>query len=221
MRHPLSEYSPAGKRMMLAGMVLLAAGCASSVPWQAPYDITPSHPVPLASTKGTTTALPVLRLARVSAAHWLKTDAYQYHLLYQEPQRLLAYRDARWVGTPPQMITSRLQRQLAHSGQWRAVLAGQSSGTATWLLQVRLTDFVVNFSGPEAGKALVAGTATLVNATDYRVVAQHSFRFTEILPGASAQGGAVAMAGASERFVTAVSGWAAQMASTGKSTPRP
>ncbi|MBU2829145.1 hypothetical protein HF921_00930, partial [Acidithiobacillus ferriphilus] len=120
MRHPLSEYSPAGKRMMLAGMVLLAAGCASSVPWQAPYDIMPSHPVPLASTKGTTTALPVLRLARVSAAHWLKTDAYQYHLLYQEPQRLLAYRDARWVGTPPQMIASRLQHQLAYSGQWRA-----------------------------------------------------------------------------------------------------
>ena len=208
--------------MMLAGMVLLAAGCASSAPWQTPYDITPPpHPAPLASSTGTTTTLPVLRLARVSAAHWLKTDAYQYHLLYQEPQRLLAYRDARWIGTPPQMIASRLQHQLEDSGQWRAVLAGQSRGTATWLLQVSLTDFVVNFSGPEAGKALVAGTATLVNTADYQVAAQHGFRFTEMLPRASAQGGAVAMAGASERFVSAVSGWAAQMAGTGKSAPQP
>lgn len=207
--------------MVLAGMVLLAAGCASSAPWQAPYDITPSHPAPLASAKGTTTALPVLRLARVSAAHWLKTDAYQYHLLYQEPQRLLAYRDARWAGTPPQMIASRLQHQLEGSGQWLAVLAGQSNGTATWLLQVRLTGFVVNFSGPNAGKALVAGTATLMKTTDYQVVAQHSFRFTETLPRASAQGGAVAMAGASERFVMAVSGWAAQMAGTGTPAPQP
>jgi cholesterol transport system auxiliary component len=205
--------------MVLACMVLLAAGCASSVPWQTPYDITPPHPAPLASSMDTTTTLPVLRLARVSAAHWLKTDAYQYHLLYQEPQRLLAYRDARWAGTPPQMIVSRLQHQLEGSGQWRAVLVGQSNGTATWLLQVRLTDFVVNFSGPNAGKALVAGTATLVKAADSQVIAQHCFRFTETLPSASAQGGAVAMAGASEHFVMAVSDWAAQMAGTGKSAP--
>ncbi|AEM47417.1 protein of unknown function DUF330 [Acidithiobacillus ferrivorans SS3] len=221
MQDPLSKYSPAGKRMVLAGLVLLAAGCASSAPWQAPYDITPPHPAPLVSSKGTTTALPVLRLARVSAAHWLQTDAYQYHLLYQEPQRLLVYRDARWVGTPPQMIASRLQYQLTGSGQWRAVLAGQSNGTATWLLQVRLTDFVVNFSGPDTGKALVAGTATLVKAADHQVAAQHSFYFIETLPSASAQGGAAAMAAASERFVTAVSGWAAQMAGTGKSAPQP
>ena len=221
MRHLCSKCSPVGKRAVLAGLVLLATGCATSVSWQAPYDITPPHPAPLASTTGSTVTLPVLRLRPVSAVHWLETDSYQYHLLYQDPQRLLAYRDARWIGTPPQMIASRLQRQLEESGQWRAVLTPLSRGSSVWLLQVRLTDFVVNFSGPEAGKALVAGTATLVNATDYRVVAQHSFRFTEILPGASAQGGAVAMAGASERFVTAVSGWAAQMASTGKSTPRP
>ncbi len=206
---------------MLAGLVLLAAGCASSAPWRAPYDITPPHPAPLASSTGTTMMLPVLRVARVSAAHWLKTDAYQYHLLYQEPQRLLAYRDARWVGTPPQMMANRLQHQLEDSGQWRAVLAGQSNGAATWLLQVRLTEFVVNFSGPDAGRALVAGTATLVKAADYQVVAQHGFRFTETLPSASAQGGAVAMAGACEHFVTAVSGWAAQVAGTGKSTLRP
>lgn len=206
---------------MLAGLVLLVAGCASSVPWRVPYDITPPHLALPASNTGTTTALPVLRLARVSAAHWLKADTYQYHLLYQEPQRLLAYRDARWIGTPPQMMANRLQHQLEDSGQWRAVLAGQSNGAATWLLQVRLTDFVVNFSGPNAGKALVAGTATLVKAADYQVVAQHSFRFTETLPSASAQGGAVAMAGACEHFVTAVSGWAAQVAGTGKSALRP
>ncbi|MBU2766417.1 hypothetical protein HAP94_09485, partial [Acidithiobacillus ferrivorans] len=56
MQDPLSKYSPAGKRMVLAGLVLLAAGCASSAPWQAPYDITPPHPAPLVSSKGTTTA---------------------------------------------------------------------------------------------------------------------------------------------------------------------
>ena len=204
---------PVRRGMVLAGIVaLLATGCATSTPWQAPYGIAPPHSAPLARGAGAMKALPVLRLDRVGAARWLKADAYQYHLLYQDPRRLLAYRDARWIGTPPQMIANRLQQQLEDSGRWRAVLVGQSRGSATWLLQVRLTDFVVNFSGPGTGKALVAGTATLVRAADDRVAAQHRFRFTAALPGASAQGGATAMAGASARFVAAVSGWAARVA---------
>lgn len=221
MRHLCSKCSPVGKRAVLAGLVLLATGCATSVSWQAPYDITPPHPAPLASTTGSTAMLPVLRLRQVSAVHWLETDSYQYHLLYQDPQRLLAYRDARWIGTPPQMIASRLQRQLEESGQWRAVLTPLSRGSSVWLLQVRLTDFVVNFSGPDAGAALVAGTATLVKTADYQVVAQRHFRFTGTLPSANAQGGAKAMATASARFVRAVSSWAAQTAATEHSARQP
>jgi len=60
-----------------------------------------------------------------------------------------------------------------------------------------------------------------VKTADYQVIAQRHFRFTKMLPSASAQGGAKAMATASARFVRAISSWAAQTAATEHSARQP
>lgn len=197
-------------RLGFLAVMVFAGGCAAATPWQTPYNINEVHPVALPGRKAVSQTVPVvLQLAPVSASPWLDTDAYQYHLLYQNPQMLLSYRDARWVGTPAEMLESRLLQQLQRSHVWKAVLSGQSSGAAQYVLQVQLTNFVVNFSAAQAGKALVAGTATLVNAHDYQVIAQQQFTDSVALSTASAAGGASAMAKASNDFVNAVTDWAA------------
>lgn len=197
-------------RLGFLAVMVFAGGCAAATPWQTPYNINGVHPAaPLGSKAVSQKVAVVLQLAPVSASPWLDTDAYQYHLLYQNPQMLLSYRDARWVGTPAAMIDARLLQQLQRSHAWKAVLSGQSSAAAQYVLQVQLTNFVVNFSAAQAGKALVAGTATLVNAHDYQVIAQQQFTESVALSTASAAGGASAMAKASNDFVNAVTDWAA------------
>lgn len=197
-------------RLGFLAVMVFAGGCAAATPWQTPYNINEVHPVALPGRKAVSQTVPVvLQLAPVSASPWLDTDVYQYHLLYQNPQMLLSYRDARWVGTPAEMLESRLLQQLQRSHVWKAVLSRQSSGAAQYVLQVQLTNFVVNFSAAQAGKALVAGTATLVKAHDYQVIAQQQFTDSVALSTASAAGGASAMAKASNDFVNAVTDWAA------------
>ncbi len=200
-------------RLGFLGATILAAGCATATPWQAPYTISSLQPVTPAAIQAAThksvaySGPDVLRLTDVSAPAWLDTDRYQYHLTYQNPQMLLAYRDARWVGTPAEMLDNRLLQALQLSGDWKAVLSGQSNGAAQWVLQVRLHNFVVNFTGPQMGQAEVSGTATLLGARGYQVVAQQAFHFSVPLQEASPAGGAAAMAQASAEFVAAVRGW--------------
>ncbi|WP_414041087.1 ABC-type transport auxiliary lipoprotein family protein [Acidithiobacillus sp. M4-SHS-6] len=199
-------------RLGFLAATVFAGGCAAPTPWQTPYNINGVHPVAQGGGKAFNhAAMAVLLLAPVSASPWLDTDAYQYHLLYRNPQMLLYYRDARWVGTPAEMLGSRLLQRLQHSHAWKAVLSGQSGAAAQYVLQVQLTNFVVDFSTAQTGKALVAGTATLVNAHDYQVIAQQQFTDSVALSTASAAAGASAMAQASNEFVTAVTDWAARV----------
>ncbi|PKY11669.1 hypothetical protein B1757_03355 [Acidithiobacillus marinus] len=199
-------------RLGILAVMVFAGGCAAATPWQTPYNINGFHPAAPDGGKVFAHApTVVLQLALVSASPWLDTDAYQYHLLYQNPQMLLSYRDARWVGTPAAMMDARLLQQLQRSHAWKAVLSGQSSAAAQYVLQVQLTNFVVDFSTAQAGTALVAGMATLVNAHDYQVIAQQQFTESVALSKASAAGGASAMAKASNDFVNAVTDWAARV----------
>ncbi len=189
----------------------LLGGCATATPWQVPYNITALHSsVPVEAQKAPHNAHVVLQLASVSAPSWLDTDAYQYHLLYRNPQMLLSYRDARWVGTPAEMLDMRLLQHLQQSQHWKAVLSEQSGGAAQYILHLRLSNFVVNFTAPQAGQALIAGTATLLNAHNYQVIAQDAFQESVPLKTASAAGGAAAMTQAGSHFVEAVSAWVDQ-----------
>lgn len=195
-------------RLGCLATVLLAAGCAATpATWMVPYSINPTHAAAVTPIKPT--GHKVLRLATVSTTQWLATQNYQYRLLYQDPQRLLVYRDARWVGTPAAMLQNQLQQQLQNSGQWRAVLSASSSGAASWVLQVHLNRFVVRFSTPTSGTAVIAGTATLLSNANSQVVAQQHFQYSAPLVQASAAGGAAAMAIATTHFVSAVRHWTA------------
>lgn len=198
-------------RLGFLGTAFLLGGCATATPWQVPYNISVLHSsAPVEAQKAPHNAHAVLQMASVSAPSWLDTNAYQYHLLYQNPQMLLSYRDARWVGTPAEMLDMRLLQHLQQSQHWKAVLSGQSSGAAQYVLRLHLNNFVVNFTAPQAGQALIAGTATLLNAHNYQVIAQHAFQESVPLKTASAAGGAAAMTQASSHFVGAVSAWVDQ-----------
>lgn len=200
---------------VLSAMLLLSA-CATTSPWRVPYSIVPAVAGPSAAgtLQGPTTAavLPVLRLTPVTAPEWLQGHDFHYRLLYENPQQALYYRDARWVGTPGQMMGDLLQGQLMDGGQWQAVLSPISTGRARLLLQVRLSDFTLDFSAPRRGVAQVAGEATLVDARSYQVLGQQRFAFQVPAAPADPDGGALAMTRAGRAFAKAVSQWAEQVA---------
>lgn len=201
---------------MLSAVLLLSA-CATTSPWRVPYSIVPASatgPSAASTLQGRTAAaiLPVLRLAPVTAPEWLQGHDFHYRLLYENPQQALYYRDARWVGTPAQMMGDLLQGQLMDGGQWQAVLAPTSTGKAKLLLQVRLNDFTLDFSAPRQGVAQVAGEATLVDAQNYRVLGQQRFAFRAPTIPANPDGGALAMTRAGRAFAKAVSQWAERVA---------
>lgn len=200
---------------VLSAMLLLSA-CATTSPWRVPYSIVPAAAGPAAAGtfQGRTAAavLPVLRLTPVTAPEWLQGHDFHYRLLYENQQQALYYRGARWVGTPAQMMGDLLQGQLMDGGQWRAVLSPTSTGKAGLLLQVRLSDFTLDFSTPRQGVAQVAGEATLVDAQSYQVLGQQRFAFRVPAVPANPDGGALAMTRASRAFAKAVGQWAEQAA---------
>ncbi len=200
----------------LLSAALLLSACATTSPWRVPYSIVPAT---AAESSAATTrqdqvvaALPVLRLTPVTAPEWLQGHDFHYRLLYRSPQQALYYPDARWVATPAQMMGDLLQGRLTESGRWQAVLSPSSTGNAKLLLQVRLNDFVLDFSAPRQGVAQVAGEATLVDAQNYQVLGQQRFAFQAPAIPANPDGGALAMTRASSAFVKAVSHWAEQVA---------
>ena len=200
----------------LLSAALLLSACATTSPWRVPYSIVPAT---AAESSAATTRqdqavaiLPVLRLTPVTAPEWLQGHDFHYRLLYGNPQQALYYPDACWVATPAQMMGDLLQSQLTDGGQWQAVLSPTNTGKAKLLLQVRLNDFVLDFSAPRQGYAQLVGEATLVDAQSYQVLGQQRFAFRAPAVPANPDGGALAMTRVSRAFAKAVSQWAEQVA---------
>ena len=142
----------------------------------------------------------------VSAPAWLDSPFIYYRLAYQDATRPQAYADSRWVGSPAELFTNRLRRQLAASGS--GIIQPGDDARVQYALRVDLEEFVQVFEAPGKSKAVVRFRASVLGKRS--LAAQRNFIVERPAKTPDAEGGVRALIGASDEAVEQLVGWTAQ-----------
>ena len=167
-----------------------------------PYDLGP--PLPLAAS--TTATGPALAVDTVEANAAIDGTSVVYRLLYSgDGQQPRPYAQARWVMSPPQLVSQRLRE--AFSATRPVVDVGM--GLAQLELRAQLDDFSQVFSGPNASEGVVRLRLTLIapaSATQ-RLLGQHTVVVRKPAQTADAPGGVAALRAATDEAVRQAVAW--------------
>lgn len=159
-------------------LLLCVAGCGPLVqraPVPALHD--------LGSTREPLAMGVLLRDIEVTAPTWLESSAMHYRLAYESATRRDVYAYSRWAAPPSEMLAVALRRMLA---------AGAARPGPACRLRVEIDEFIHQYDHPDSSRALVAGRASLVDASGRRVLASFPFALGEAAASADAQGGVAA-----------------------------
>lgn len=143
----------------------------------------------------------------VSSPPWLETTRIVYRLNFDDPKRLRAYSDSRWVAAPALLLTEELHSRLATSGE--QVVNGPDGARADYVLRVELEDFQQSFDTPDSSRVVARVRATLVDKASRNIVARHTFSAGKNA-APNAAGAASALAESSIQLVENLLDWAAQ-----------
>lgn len=180
------------KALTVAVVMMLLAGCGGlpkAVPQTALYDFgIPRETAPM-------TSLPV-RLAGVEAAPGLEGSEMRYRLAYQNPARVFAYTESRWVAPPDKLVARRMEQRL------------HSSPSAQCLLHVKLETFDQVFDSPDGSKSVVQLRASLTGSGARAPFAQISLEKARISKTADARGGVEALTAATDEAISGILDWA-------------
>ena len=185
-------------RWVLTGVILLAGCGVLPPPAAAPavHDFGPDPAMPAGPTT------PVVAAA-VTAPSWLAGTQIHYRLLYDEPTRLRAYAENRWIAAPSELMQLRLQQAF---GNRLSIEPGAAS--QRYSLQVELLDFEQTFESAQSARVHLSAVATLRNAAGGPVLAQRLFTLT--VPASPDVRGAVqGCAQAVDRLLVQVVQWTA------------
>ena len=167
-----------------------------------PYDLGP--PLPLAASTTATGAALAVDTVEANAA--IDGTAVVYRLLYSgDGQQPRPYAQARWVMSPPQLVSQRLRE--AFSATRPVVDVGM--GLAQVELRAQLDDFSQVFSGPNASEGVVRLRLTLIapaSATQ-RLLGQHTVVVRQPAQTADAPGGVAALRAATDEAVRQAVAW--------------
>ena len=147
----------------------------------------------------------------VTSPEWLDSPGILYRLAYDNEARTRIYTLSRWVAPPASLVTQELRSAVSLATKERLVLPQDGVG-ADWVLRVELEAFSQVFDTPDRSRALVRMRATLIRASERRVVAQRTFASESPVATADAAGGAKALAQGAQGVVDAIVAWAAQEA---------
>ncbi|MGH8719554.1 MAG: ABC-type transport auxiliary lipoprotein family protein [Burkholderiales bacterium] len=192
--------------MLRALIPLMAlAGCAFTPPPPAPNAFYDLGPVP--SNKPSSPRIDALLLLEpVQAPSWLQSNAIVYRLAYGENARQQSYAQSYWVGTPPDLFTARLTRQLAGVANKGIVSSGQRI-PADFSLRVELTEFVHVFDSPQSSRGVVELRATLIDRNPRALIAQKSFTVSRPAPAPDASGAVQALSDATDEAIVEIADW--------------
>ena len=167
-----------------------------------PYDLGP--PLPLAASTTATGAALAVDTVEANAA--IDGTSVVYRLLYSgDGQQPRPYAQARWVMSPPQLVSQRLRE--AFSATRPVVDVGM--GLAQLELRAQLDDFSQVFSGPNASEGVVRLRLTLIapaSATQ-RLLGQHTVVVRQPAQTADAPGGVAALRAATDEAVRQAVAW--------------
>jgi len=147
----------------------------------------------------------------VTSPEWLDSPGILYRLAYDNEARTRIYTLSRWGAPPASLVTQELRSAVSMATKERLVLPQDGVG-ADWVLRVELEAFSQVFDTPDRSRALVRMRATLIRASERRVVAQRTFASESPVATADAAGGAKALAQGAQGVVDAIVAWAAQEA---------
>jgi cholesterol transport system auxiliary component len=159
------------------------------------------------AAKGAKARAKVLKVAEVAVPAWLNSEAIFYRLDYRNNSRIAAYSQSTWVSSPATMLTALLERKLAASPAWSAVIGPDDAATAAYTLRVQLMDFQQDFSSPKQSHCLLVASATLIDNNAQAVAGQKTFTQKQPAPSPDAAGGVQCLSQASLRFTKELRQW--------------
>lgn len=200
----LSPHSTIQLRRLSAVLLLSAAlaGCASDAPRSTLLDLGPVRTQQAAST-----TLPAISLADVQAPAWLDSQMMFYRLDYANDLQPRAYSASRWTMPPAQLFAQRLKASLSRAGG--TVIAASDGAINVPTLRLEVDEFSQHFESASKSNGEVAIRASLFDGRVLR--AQKLFVQKVAATSADAQGGAAALAAASDAIIVDMSTWLATL----------
>ena len=189
--------------LIVAGAVLLG-GCATRGPVPTFYDFGPAAPQAAApAAAAATPAVPVLVIADANGPSWLDSQRMYYRLLYADAQQSRPYAYNRWNTPPLQLLSQRLKTRVAQSGV--KVLSTTDAAAGIPLLRIDVDDFSQAFDTQTQSSGHVSLRASLFRG--HRLIDQKTFSRSGPAGSADAQGGAQALAAASDAIAADLLTW--------------
>ncbi|OGV72940.1 MAG: hypothetical protein A3B82_06275 [Methylophilales bacterium RIFCSPHIGHO2_02_FULL_57_10] len=175
-------------------IILLLTGCGGlpkAGPQAALYDfgITPNE---------TPIATPQLRLAGIEAAPSLDGNDMRYRLAYQNPARVFAYTESRWVAPPDKLLARRFAQRLQ-----------PTSSAPQCALHVTLEIFDQIFDTPDSSRGIVRFHASLTDGAGRHAASRTMLASAERSAAtADARGGVAALTAAADDAFAQIIDWA-------------
>jgi cholesterol transport system auxiliary component len=186
----------------LAGFL---GGCAGIQPEKEQRTLYDFGMLPPAQNVAAPSALPPLSIAEVSAPPWLNTRLMYYRLAYANDQQPHPYANSRWSMPPSELFGQRLRARIGQAGG--VVLSTSDGATNVPTLRIEADDFTQIFTSPQQSIVRVNVRASVLNG---RTLAAHKTFTREVAaPTPDADGGARALADASDAIITDMMHWLA------------
>ena len=198
-----SATSRTGAGVVTLATALLLGGCASRGPLPTYYDFGPPASPVAAVAPVAAPALPVLVIADANGPSWLDNQRMYYRLLYADAQQSRPYAYNRWNTPPLQLLSQRLKTRIAQGGI--KVLATTDAAAGIPLLRIDVDDFSQNFDTEKQSSGQVTLRASLFRG--HVLVDQKTFSRNSRAGSADAQGGAQALASASDAIAADLLAW--------------
>lgn len=183
---------------------LLLAACATDTQSSALFDLGPLRAqVPVNAD----TPLPAISIADIKAPIWLDSQAMFYRLNYANDLQPRPYSASKWTMAPAQLFLLRLKSRLSQAG---GVVVPASDGAINLpVLRIEADDFSQGFDSAGQSSANIAMRASIF---DGRILRAQKM-FVKQVPAASAdaQGGAAALAVASDAIINEMAVWLATL----------
>jgi cholesterol transport system auxiliary component len=151
---------------------------------------------------------PTLLVPNVVSPSWLDSPAIVYRLAYQEAGRPQIYAFSRWTAPPAALLSQRLRARLAIASNG-GVIAQADSARADHVVNVDLEEFSQIFDTAQSSRGVVRARVSLISSARRSLSAQKVFSVERPAASADANGGARALAEASEELVAQVIEWLA------------
>jgi cholesterol transport system auxiliary component len=190
--------------IVLAANGILLTGCSITRPESATlYDLGPLRTKQALALP----ALPPISVADIQVPAWLDSTMIFFRLNYANDQQPRPYAHARWTMTPAQLLQQHLTSRIAQAGG--VALPAADGALNVPMLRIEADDFTQSFDTPAQSVGQIGLRASVYRGRT--LVAQKSFGRQAPTPSADADGGARALAAASDAIISDVIVWLATL----------